>query len=340
MPTYTVVKYKLTTVGGTENNTLASYDSCFNDALEFPGLIGDDLVFKYIPLYLQNATARMQKHAPSGFEFNVNDTYAMQSLCAYESSYLGLGGSSFCALFSHEDNLSFEASLEIEYYYDYSYGNPTGRAQGIGYLQELLARLQNQYIPSSNSSINYTIDNNANDFPLKQPFYADFTHDDIIISALTAMSLDYFYDPPNIHVYPPNPDRHFRLNKMTPFAGRLVTEVIGCASSDPTPATGVGNKVQYTPTQYGYDPANATHKFIRMRLNHGILPLNTIRGGLCDNGRDDGLCSLQDFIDSQKDSYARSNYDYACFGDYNTTFTPEQWLSGLDFDGTINATAS
>ena len=73
--------------------------------------------------------------------------------------------------------------MEFIDYYDYSYGNPTGRAQGIGYLQELLARLQHTYINSSNSSVNYTIDNNPTTFPLGQPFYADFTHDDSAYSA-------------------------------------------------------------------------------------------------------------------------------------------------------------
>jgi hypothetical protein len=56
----------------------------------------------------------------------------------------------------------------------------------------------NQYITSSNSSVNYTLDNNANDFPLGAPFYADFTHDNIILSVLTAMSFDYFKSPPSL----------------------------------------------------------------------------------------------------------------------------------------------
>ena len=63
---------------------------------------------------------------------------------------------------------------------DYGYGQPTGRAQGIGYVQELIARLTNQYIYASNSSVNSTITNNPTDFPLGRPFYADFSHDDIM----------------------------------------------------------------------------------------------------------------------------------------------------------------
>jgi hypothetical protein len=176
------------------------------------------------------------------------------------------------------------------------------------------------------------LDNAAATFPLGQKFYADFSHDDIIVSVLTAMSLDYMKDPPSLTQFPPNPNRHFILSKITPFGARLITEVIGCSSENPEPVRTF--KTQYTPSQYGYDPANATKKFVRMRLNNGILPLNTIRGGACGNsttGRVDGMCEMSAFIDSQADSDELSNYDYACFGNY-TIFDP---TNGQDYDGAI-----
>ena len=248
--------------GGTENNTLASYDSCFNDNLAPEGQLGDLDVLNYLHVYLPDATKRMQQYAPAGFTFNVNDTYAMQSICAYEMGYISQ--SDFCYLFTEHEWAGFEATLDMEYYYDYSYGNPTGRAQGIGYLQELIARLENEYIKTSNSSVNDTLTDNAKDFPLGEKFYADFTHDDIIVSVLTAASVDYFRSPPSLKQYPPNPNRHFVLSHMTPFGGRLITEVIGCSSANPTAVA--KHRTQYSPSQYGYNPANATHKFIRMRL--------------------------------------------------------------------------
>jgi hypothetical protein len=224
--------------------------------------------------------------------------------------------------------MGFENALDIEYFYDYSYGNPTGRAQGIGYLQELLARLQNQYIKSSNSSVNSSITGSAKTFPLGQKFYADFSHDDIIISTLTAASLDYLRDPPSLTDFPPNPNRTFILSHLTPFAARLVTEVIGCGSASPTPKN--VSVTQYSPTQYGYNAANATYKFIRMRLNNGVLPLSTIRGGYCGN-RSDGLCPMSSFIQSQNSAYDASNYDYVCFGNYTINFPN----NGTDYDGTL-----
>lgn len=144
-------------------------------------------------------------------------------------------------------------------------GNPTGRAQGLGYQQELLARLQREFITSSNSSVNSTITNNVNGFPLGRPFYADFSHDDIIISALTSMSVDYFKDAPNLGQFPPKSDRHFVLSRMTPFGARLITEVIGCSKADPTAVE--DQRTYYYPEQYGYNASNATHKFIRVSVS-------------------------------------------------------------------------
>lgn len=180
--------------GGVENNTLASYDSCTNYNKETIWDMGDLLLLDYIPVYLANATARLSAYVPEGFAWTVNDTYAMQSICAYETAHIG--DSAFCGLFTQEEWEGFELTLDTEYYFDYSWANPTGRAQGIGYLQELLARLQGQLITVSESSVNYTIDNNEETFPLNQAFYADFSHDDILISVLTAMSVDYFHDAP------------------------------------------------------------------------------------------------------------------------------------------------
>lgn len=143
------------------------------------------------------------------------------------------------------------------------------------------------------------------------------------------MSLDYFREHPSWTQYPPDPARHFNLAHLTPFGARLFTEVIGCADAAPTAVP--DKRVQYYPTQYGYDPSNAPHKFIRMRLNNGILPLATIRGGQCQ-GRTDGLCSLENFLASQYQAEELANYDFACFANY----TILNATNGNDYDGTIS----
>jgi hypothetical protein len=107
--------------GGTENNTLASYDSCFNDNDPVTGVLGDDDLFTYIPKYLGPATSRLQNFAPEGFDFTVNDTYAIQSICAYEYAYIGM--SDFCLLFTAEEWAGFENTLDMECNYIISFSS-------------------------------------------------------------------------------------------------------------------------------------------------------------------------------------------------------------------------
>lgn len=106
----------------------------------------------------------------------------------------------------------------------------------------------------------------------------------------------------------------------------MITEVIGCASANATPVP--EHRTYYYPTEYGYDAYNAPYKFIRMRLNNGILPLDTIEGGLCA-GRPDGLCAMDNFLASAYRAESLANYQVACFANY-TLNSP---FSGQDFDG-------
>lgn len=58
--------------GGTENNTLASYDSCANDNLEPIVDVGDQILEKYIQQYLGSAQSRLQQYVPSNFNLTIN----------------------------------------------------------------------------------------------------------------------------------------------------------------------------------------------------------------------------------------------------------------------------
>jgi hypothetical protein len=101
--------------GDMANNTLASYDSCFADQVYGIGDIGDnDRIAHYVPAYLAGAADRLQKYAPEGFVFTVNDTYAMQSTCAYEIAYIAQ--SEFCSHFTEDEWAGFEHAQGIGYY--------------------------------------------------------------------------------------------------------------------------------------------------------------------------------------------------------------------------------
>lgn len=101
--------------GGTENNTLASYDSCFADYVAGIGDIGDnDRIVHWVPVYLAEATDRLQQYVPEDFVLTVNDTYAIQSTCAYEIAYIQ--SSDLCNLFTEDEWAGFEHAQGIGYY--------------------------------------------------------------------------------------------------------------------------------------------------------------------------------------------------------------------------------
>lgn len=168
-------------------------------------------------------------------------------------------------------------------------------------------RLTNTTFDSSNNSIstqNTTLDSSSTYFPLDQKFYFDFSHDDVIVSSLTALNFTQFGD------YLPadkmNKDRNFVLSHITPFAARLYFEIIECGSKNQNlNGTSASNSTS-TPTQY-----------IRTVLNDAVVPMNEDQG--CKPS-DDGLCLLSDFVKYQQENAPKAaNFDYACFGDYNVT---------------------
>lgn len=73
--------------------------------------------------------------------------------------------------------------LDLIFWYTDGPGNPVTTAQGIGYVQELLARLTNVTLPKGNTNTNNTLDGNTVTFPLAQPIYFDFTHDTVIAAS-------------------------------------------------------------------------------------------------------------------------------------------------------------
>ena len=77
---------------------------------------------------------------------------------------------------------------DLEFWYGLGPGNPTSAAQGIGYVQELIARLTQTPITQFNTTTNSTITNSNVTFPLNQPIFVDATHD-VIISYSAALSI-------------------------------------------------------------------------------------------------------------------------------------------------------
>ncbi|KAJ5652248.1 Histidine phosphatase superfamily clade-2 [Penicillium longicatenatum] len=287
------------------NNTLASYEACTGDMSE-----GDDSAEIFIERYTRDARSRLASYFPRDFNVTAADVLAMQNLCAYE--YTSLGGSYFCSLFTEQEWKDFAYNIDIQYYGDYAYGSPSGRAQGIGYVLELAARLQHKLITSSDTSINYTYDNNIAQFPFDQPFYMDMSHDDIILSVVNALGLDYFKFGP--HGLPANvdhaPKRNFSLTQMTPFGARLMSEIWSCPSK--TSFSNLGPVLLKNPT---VQSGKNTTSYIRFVLNNAPLPLDGLVG--CENSSQ-GFCPVEKFLGGVPTLKKNAEYQKACFGNYTT----------------------
>lgn len=267
------------------NDTLAPYDTCNNSNLIY---VGDSILLpEWRSIYLVNATERLQPQV-AGLNLTTELVYGMQSLCAYET--VGLGTSPFCQLFTEEEWRGFEYALDLEYWGDYAFGSQTGRAQGVGLAQDVLARLTNQTIPLEQVTTQNMSLLNSTYFPLDQKLYVDFTHDDVLQSVLAVFNytqvIDSVLDPKHN-----NEGRVYKMSNITPFAARLIYEVATCDTVD-----------------------GKNETIIRTLLNDALIPFTEAQG--C-TPRADGACLLDEFVQYQEEHLLpAANFDFACFGNY------------------------
>lgn len=174
------------------------------------------------------------------------------------------------------------------------------RAIGIGYQQEVLARLKNHTLGYSGSQINVTLDNNTETFPLNQSLYFDFSHDTNIVSILTAFGLRQFAEELPADRYPGA--HNFTVAHITPFGARLDIEII----KTPKPVS---------PNRDGY-LRGEEQKYVHFILNQRTIPLG-LSFPECDADRKDGWCEFDTFVKIQEGMSEKASYDHACHGEYD-----------------------
>ncbi|KZP09945.1 phytase [Athelia psychrophila] len=216
------------------------------------------------------------------------DILSLMSLCSFETLATSpIRPSPFCALFDDTEFEDYEYYHDLTKYYNYGYGQELGRVQGVGYVNELLARLTGQPVRDQTQT-NRTLDSSPATFPLNRTIYADFSHDNTMVMIYAALGLFAQQRPLDPHA--PEPRRTWFLSRMAPFGGRMVTEKIDCR----------------TPTR-GNAGMQAT-EYVRILVDDKVQPLE-----FCGAGAD-GMCGLDAFVESQ--SYARADGD----GDFEKCF--------------------
>lgn len=288
------------------NNSLAAYYACPNSNTKALGSIGSRNAAIWSSIYLQNATSRLQQYT-TGFNWTAAYASAAQELCAYET--VSLGYSSFCSIFNAEEWKAFEYALDIGFEQGTSFGSPSGRAQGIGWVNEFIDRLTHTMpnatgIPSDGS--NHTLDSSPLYFPLNQTMYLDFTHDAVISSAITALGLTQFSQdlPPT----GPPADQQYVLSKLVPFGARFIIEIINCNETVNANMTSMSSNRTFTPSAQ-----NVT--YMHMSLNRRTIPMGRSIPA-CGN-RTDGWCTLQTFLDYESNRNELAAHDYNCNANYS-----------------------
>ncbi|KAI8989846.1 phytase [Trametes punicea] len=226
-------------------------------------------ISQWLATFAPPMTARLNAGAP-GANLTDTDTYNLLSLCAFETVATEKR-SSFCNVY---EELRAEGAFgyygDLDKYYGTGYGQPLGPVQGVGYINELLARLTARPV-SDHTQTNRTLDSSPATFPLNRTLYADFSHDNQMIAIFAAMGL--FKQPEPLDPTKPDPRRTWRVQWMVPFSGRMVVERMECAG--------------------------LRGRHVRVLVNDAVQPLE-----FC--GADaHGTCSLDAFVESQ--AYARSD---------------------------------
>jgi hypothetical protein len=303
------------------NNSLAGYKNCPN-SVNFRNTGGLNATQVWKEIYLKPATTRLQSLIKN-YNWTIEDSYAAQSLCPYET--VAYGYSSFCSLFTYEEWDHFEYAQDLWFAGVSGFQSPTGRAVGLGYVQETVARLKNHTLGYSGSNINTTLDGMEETFPLNQKLYFDFSHDTNIMSILTAFGFKQFNEVLDPKVYP---GRHnLTVSRMEPFAARLDIEII----KTPYPVDAITREMVMTTTDNDWkrhDSRDEGEKeggneeevtYIHFILNQRTLPLGVSFPECDEDGkrRRDGWCKLETFLRLMETKTEEARFEDACFGEWD-----------------------
>ena len=187
----------------------------------------------------------------------------------------------FCALFTSAEWEKYDYLQSLGKYYGYGPGAPLGPTQGVGFVNELIARLTDSAV-QDRTTVNHTLDSDAATFPLGKGIYADFSHDNDMTAIFSAMGL--FEGVPALtkhRVMDVEEMGGYAASRSVPFAGRVVVEKLAC---------GDGGK----------------DEMVRFILNGRVWPFEGC-------GADErGLCRLERFVESLKFAREGGKWD-ECF---------------------------
>lgn len=191
----------------------------------------------------------------------------MMDLCPFNTVASDLGTPSpFCDLFSASEWQQYDYYQTLGKYYGFGPGNPLGPTQGVGYVNELIARMTGKPVVDQ-TSVNHTLDDNPDTFPLGKTLYADFGHDNGLTAVFSALGL-YNSTPPlsQTKIMSIDQTKGYSAAWTVPFAARAVIEKMQCDGEE--------------------------DESVRVLINGRVLPLESCGADTM------GRCSIHDFLRS------------------------------------------
>ena len=174
--------------------------------------------------------------------------------------------SPFCALFTTEEWAQYDYYQSVSKYYGYGAGNELGPTQGVGFANELIARLTEQPV-QDHTCVNHTLDDNTQTtFPLNRKLYADFSHDNDITTIMFALGLFKDTKPLSTAKLQTVDDTNgYTAARTVPFAARMYVEKMKCNGNE--------------------------EELVRVIMNGRVIPLDQ-----CANVDELGRCTVSDFV--------------------------------------------
>lgn len=253
------------------NNTL-NHDLCtsFEDGPD--SNIAAAAQATWMNVFVPSIQARLNADLP-GANFTQTEIIYMMDLCPFNTVASTTGAiSPFCALFNETEWQDYGYYESLNKFYGYGAGNPLGPTQGIGFTNELIARLTRKPVVD-NTSTNHTLDSNPSTFPLDRVLYADFSHDNDMTAIFSALGL---YNSTallsNTTLQTTQQTKGYSAAYTVPFAARAYFEKLQC----------VGH----------------LEELVRVIVNDRVIPLQNCGADFL------GRCKLSAFVDSL--SFARS----------------------------------
>ncbi|KAG8900959.1 hypothetical protein FRC00_009887 [Tulasnella sp. 408] len=288
------------------NNTLA-VGNCAA-AQTSPPRTPDAPNLKWLNVYAAPIAKRLNAFIPD-LNLTATDAHALMALCGFDTAFQNGKASPWCRIFKKTEWVDNEYYWDLEKYYGDSYGSPYSKAQGSGWVNELIARLTGKPVRVS-GAVNSTLDSDPATFPLppnSPSIFADFSTDNSIVRMIAALGI--LKDPNPLPTLGSSSNRHmFVSSKLVPFSTSLVVEKLVCPRQLHLQSHGS--------TLVDDTKSREKEEYVRMILNEGVVPIEFKECGRI--GVKLGVCRLEDFVGSQ--SFSQNG------GDWDTRDASEQQL--------------